>query len=224
LKVDGDQALILKVDALTNTEMGTESANVPFLSIKAQGALSAETRAAYYFDEDGSNGYQDSGLAAGYGLKAAIDYYYAHTLINYESKILTVNLHDPDLATFNRENNLSWEYNGAPWADFYKDTHFASTVDPIDGSQQAFALSYGDINSTMGIGEIDLGDARIPYSALLDFSSGGDDVFWLRSTASMEEFQYTPVVGAVYNGIPLFTLVPSSPYCSVRPALWVKLS
>ncbi|MDR1568589.1 MAG: hypothetical protein LBS33_07935, partial [Streptococcaceae bacterium] len=89
---------------------------------------------------------------------------------------------------------------------------------------QAFALSYGDINSTMGgLGEIDLEPGLVlPYSALLDFSSGGEDVFWLRSTACQADYS-TSCVGVVYNGIVFTGLPTSTNYALTRPALWVTL-
>ncbi|MDR1568477.1 MAG: hypothetical protein LBS33_07340, partial [Streptococcaceae bacterium] len=225
LKVDGDQALILKVNPLTELEAygsgSTGSTNVPFLSEKAQGALSdgnitfnpdeniVGSRNQFYFDSDGSNGYQDSGLAAGYGLKAVIDYYYAHTLINYESKILTVNLHDPTLAKFQSGvlyNEWTWD------PEWCVDTRFASTVDAIDGSQQAFALSYGDINNNLTV--VDTGDGV--YASLLDFPT--DYAFWLRSAGDF----YTNA-GFVEKGI--INCAENYVYGSrfVRPALWVKL-
>jgi hypothetical protein len=177
---EGNQALVIRVNSLTDTEMGLSTSTgartkINFLSATAtSGGLPAGTgegkRSYYYFDSDGSNAYEDSGLAAGYGLKAAIDYYYTNYIATNESAVAKVNqvsLHNPTLGEWNAAHNLSWVYNDGWYDDYYKDTNFKTTLDADSGSKQAFALSYGDLNS-IGLSSPE-GNFLFPFS------------FWTRS-------------------------------------------
>ncbi|MDR1567848.1 MAG: hypothetical protein LBS33_04145, partial [Streptococcaceae bacterium] len=247
-----NKALIIKSAALTGVESGTSDStsavSIPFLSETAVGALpaGAAQRGYYYFDSDGSNGYQDSGAASysgdsdpkyKYGLKGAIDYYYNHSLKAYENSILAVDLHDPDFDTFkagfnpetgNKDTYNTWE--GAAFTGYYKDIHFATTYSS-GGTKQAFALSYGDLNRSIDSSEeITLIDGsglsfNTSYSKLLDFS-GGDgsvmDIFWLRS-AGMEFASAGTVYNGIYSSVPVFMNADEFP-TRIRPALWVKLN
>jgi uncharacterized repeat protein (TIGR02543 family) len=173
--ISGNQALVVKVAALTNAEantagIGTATAAVRFLSGTAAGALISGQRYQYYFDSDGSNGYEDSGDGPGYGLRAAIDYYYANYIgnnENYAAYVNPVSLNNPTLANLNNSYlALHWTYDsGNEWPDFHRSSAY---VTKIGGIKQAFALSNGDIVS-MGLAGAD---------SLLYFSA---ESYWLRS-------------------------------------------
>jgi uncharacterized repeat protein (TIGR02543 family) len=224
LKVNNGKTLIIKEEALSAKEMSvdgktgsaTTGQEIKFLSETAMGALSPGSsnyrRGNYYFDSDGSNGYEDSGLSQGYGLKSAIDNYYNNYLLSYESSILAVDLDNPKLSTFNTKNSLSWTYSGSgtSWNAFYQDQDFVTSLVDItnnenDFKKQAFALSYGDISSfTLG-----------SSSTFLSF--GSSNSFWLRSVGVT--CFYTGYVdgGNLNKRIYVYSTLP------VRPALWVKL-
>jgi hypothetical protein len=197
--VAGNQALIIKVDALKDTEMGTGNTGnittLKFLSPTAVGALpagsSVSKRAYYYFDSDGSNGYEDSGLQSDFGLRGAIDYYYTHSIANDtdDQYVNAVTLNDPDLDAWNFDNGLEWTYGALPagnvyFNDYYKNTNYKTT---LGSTKQAFALSYGDINSYMSL-------SSEYKTSLLHFSSASGKHYWLRSPAN----RYNEV-GAIYD-------------------------
>jgi hypothetical protein len=231
LKVNGNKALIIKIDALTELEAYGSGATdgyveVPFLSNTATGVagdgdneeepLGAGERDNYYFDRDGSNGYQDSGLQPGYGLKAVIDYYYNHTIAQTDdsNRVQSVNLNDPTFDKFKAAfdtnatfDNWWWGYYGG----YYTDTRFATTVGTGDGfKQQAFALSFGDVNTITPKGSTE--------SKLLNFPESNVEIFWLRSAG------YEPDgAGAIFGHA--FTYVGIDGYTlPIRPALWISLS
>jgi hypothetical protein len=229
-KVEGNKALIIKSAALTGVESGindsTNAVEIPFLSATAVSKSGSGSelgldagstdgyRGYYFFDRDGSNGYEDSGAAIysgdsdpkyKYGLKGAIDYYYNHTLKAYENSILAVDLHNPTLEKFNQGDLfVDWTYSSGDWTSWYCDTRFATTYS-VGGTKQAFALSYGDINKTMG--------ATGKTSSLLGFVS----YFWLRSAGPSYN------AGVVYGGVFSY-LSGVDKSLPVRPALWISLS
>ncbi|MDR1606241.1 MAG: hypothetical protein LBS41_03920 [Streptococcaceae bacterium] len=203
----GNQALVIRKNALTEKEMGlgaseTSRPSINFLSETATGDLGAGysegQRGYYYFDNDGSNGYEDSGLAAGYGLKAAIDNYYNNYIKDTEadSRVNKVLLNNPTLAEWNTAHNLSWTYNSGSYdsdefGHYYNDTNFKTSVDNTSGTKQAFALSYGDLNSIGMDVKADVFNFLFPFS------------FWTRSVGA--DFQRAgrvngnSVNGSVYN-------------------------
>ncbi|MDR1605656.1 MAG: hypothetical protein LBS41_00950 [Streptococcaceae bacterium] len=197
--VPGNQALIIKKDALSEKEMsadGETGADTAGKAIKFHESQST------YFNSNGDNGYEHSLL------KSSIDNYYDHFIANHSDTqyVQAVSLNTPTLDEFNTANSKNWSYdnaNGSEGIVWYKDTHFKTT---LGGSDYAFALSYGDINTTMGLsGQIS--------SSFLNFA----DTYWLRSSGG------TPVcAGFVSEAV--FT-----PYNSVdgtrlaRPALVINI-
>ncbi|MCH4177932.1 MAG: hypothetical protein LKF43_10640 [Streptococcaceae bacterium] len=236
LKVDDNKALVIKVNALTEAEAGFSglgsssvagtpyldngNLRVPFLSSTAVGQLDAGSisgkRGYYYFDSDGSNGYENSGATSytsnddvkyKYGLKGAIDYYYNSTIApSYSNYVLSVNLNNPDLSTFNSKNTLNWSYNSGSWGVWYQDTDFETIYG--SGTKQAFALSYGDINTTMGL-------SGSSSSTLLSF--GSPNYFWLRSAGGYCDYAGSVYIGDFYYNSNVSYSLP------VRPALWISL-
>jgi hypothetical protein len=247
LKVKGNKALILKVDALTAAEAGIDTdtnttyADVPFLSetaVSKSGVSDAEGLDAgntngyhgyYYFDSDGSNGYEDSGSASyigqddlkyKYGLKGAIDYYYNYTiaLTSDSDRVQAVKLNDPTFDKFKAVFDISATFNNWGWSSYYADKRFATTIGGSGSSKQAFALSYGDINSTDGAGE--------NYFSLLNFTKNDPNYFWLRS-AGYDNMNGSDIdtfgAGYVYENYFNCSIAVTFSL-PVRPALWISLS
>ncbi|MDR1567609.1 MAG: InlB B-repeat-containing protein [Streptococcaceae bacterium] len=249
LKVEDDKALIIKIDALTAAEAGidmdvsTPYADVPFLSDTAVSksgldGLDAGERNDYYFDSDGSNGYEDSGGASyesdsdpkyKYGLKGAIDYYYNHTLKDkFDSKILAVDLNNPTLSEhIDKTDTGEGAYSGSSsdafdngyWTSYYRDKRFSTSLSAVgnDFKKQAFALSYGDINKTMGA-VYTVGPSYL--DVILGYGSESfpePNYFWLRS-AGAHFFYAGSVLNGNFGGYE--RVYDNQP---VRPALWIKL-
>ncbi|MFT8640001.1 BspA family leucine-rich repeat surface protein [Bifidobacterium sp.] len=237
LAVDGDRRLVLKETALTDVEMGVGTSGVQtdiaFLSSTAYGSLPAgwnliptRQRGYFYFDSDGSNGYEDSGLQAGFGLKAAIDYYYANTLAASaaNSYVQAVKLNNPSLGTWNSDHGTGYGYDGLTGLKdvVNGETSYAATLDS-SGSKQAFALSTGDLNSTMEL-------AGSGYSALLGFDAPTHH-FWLRSVGwtSVAAGSVGTTQGTDCPADPnVGNYICSSPVAggyerAVRPAVWISI-
>ncbi|MFT8639044.1 BspA family leucine-rich repeat surface protein [Bifidobacterium sp.] len=226
LAVDGTRRLVLKASYLSESEMGLGSGTgaraVPFLSMTASGALPAGNalgqRSHYYFDSDGSNGYEDSGLAADYGLKSWIDYYYNHSINpSFAANVVAVTLNNPDLGAWNSALGLSWSHNGAGTiAEPDLSDSFAATVGT--GTKQAFALSTGDINASPGMG---LHGAGTQTSTLLSFSGANSD-YWLRTAG----YNF-PIGGVIWNYNGAYGAsgydVDWTSGVFARPALWLTL-
>jgi uncharacterized repeat protein (TIGR02543 family) len=172
------QALALKVDALTSDEAtGAGGTGAYHTSFRDEYAA-----IPYYFNSDGSNGYDVSVGPGTTMLKEAFDHYYTSTLAtSYVDHVQAVNLHNPTLAEYNAADNLTWLYNGggAGWNNSFMDDHFATELDDVTGTPQAFALSYGDIHGHMGMPV----SSTDKISDLLNFSSSLTNQFWLRSVA-----------------------------------------
>ncbi|MFT8638999.1 glycine-rich protein [Bifidobacterium sp.] len=206
LKVDGTQALVLKVNPLTPNQATGAGATT--------GAYSATFRdGTTYFSSDGTNGYE-AGNSGNY-LKACIDRYFSNSLAAYGDYILPVSLNNPSWSEFTSGITLSGGsvFNDYTWAGYYSDTRFATTVGDGGSVKRAFALSYGDINATMGL----FGAAS---STLLNFTSGtGSTAFWLRSAPR----GYDIPAGSILAGkIKIDEAVPTTR--AIRPALWISLS
>lgn len=167
---EGNQALIIKVDALTQLEATGQGITSGYYEAIFNGR---ET----YFDSNGSNGYE-VGNTDNY-LKACIDRYYGTISDADKDYILPVDLHNPDYTTYITSTDggsFSGSVNdsGWSWFDSYTDTRFATTITTGDENKQAFALSYGDINATLKL-------SGKSSSTLLNFDSPDD--FWLRSAS-----------------------------------------
>ncbi|XOQ37124.1 MAG: hypothetical protein ACFWTQ_06250 [Lactococcus sp.] len=110
-----------------------------------------------------------------------IDTWYAATINTptLAARVQKVALNDPDFTAFSAVGLTS---NSGPenwnWNNWYQDTRFATTL-TASGSQQAFALSYGDIHGHMGVPEADY---KVP---LLYFSSSAPNYLWLRSAGGL---------------------------------------
>jgi alternate signal-mediated exported protein len=179
---DGKQALVLKVDALTNEEAKqsgtpTATATLPFHELGHN---------TYFLDDTTSTGYDVSLL------KKTIDAYYVDTIkgTDNEKYIQAVSLNHPTYNELKEGQTFSGSaYNKwNNWTDFYKDTRFATE---LGDSKQGFALSYGDIHTINSVGA---SDNRTP---LLDFAgaTGTNNYTWLRSAGYGNS-----TAGAVYTG------------------------
>jgi hypothetical protein len=153
----GNQALIIRITPLTNAE--AKGVSDETAADNYQPYLRDSDR---YFDSTSpyGNGY-DAGTGNTNYLKGGLDYYYEHHLANVEDNAKYVNyvsLNNPTYDQFAQGKILESNSTGdAPppisatnwkYGNFCNDTNFNTTM---GGIKQAFALSYGDINTTIGL-------------------------------------------------------------------------
>ena len=212
---NGNQALVIKEQALTAQETGDGNIMVQF------DTTATNWDSPYFHDDSTSTGYGESHL------KAVIDSYYNTAIApTYSNYVLPVDLDLPnwsrysDNILFNRYvSNLPLAYNNWYWQksqSYYTDNRFPTSLTPLTTiKQQAFALSYGDIQSL----DKSTFSATGYYSTLLDFTAidANYPYFWLRSAGYYYyragavddgDFDYNPFV---YRSLP------------VRPALAIQL-
>lgn len=212
LAVSGDRCLVLKEVALTQAEItalplasGVEAVDDSNQSIKFHDSITT------YFQNNGDN-------STGYGeskLKRVIDSYYRTKIAPLVSDyVQTVDLQLPTSAAyFNKTEVINDEgaYGGSSignWAAYYNDKRFSTIVND-SGTQQAFALSHGDINKTMSL-------ENYNTSALL---SGTTD-FWLRSIGNNGD----NIMASYINATGAFNIqMAVSNMATVRPALWITI-
>ncbi|MDR3190482.1 MAG: hypothetical protein LBT80_04665 [Lactobacillaceae bacterium] len=189
--------LAIREDELTNAELGLAGDPTAI-------GQTAFNNDAYYFSATGVNGYTGSIV------KAKIDAY-AQTLINTPSLtagILPVSLNDmsyDDFATdadrigFSGSGYNAWTAEFAP-----KDTRGVTT---LGGIKQAFALSYGDIHTSVG----DWAEASMNQN--LCFLE--DEPYWLRSPGEKDNF-------ATYENVNFYNRNAFlSDTMAIRPAFWL---
>ena len=214
---NGNQALILKEQALTAQENGTGDVVVQF------DTTATNWDSPYFHDDTTSTGYGESHL------KAVIDSYYKGFIApSYSSYVLPVDLDLPNWPRYQNAglastNSKPLDYNNWYWQNsqsYYRDNRFPTSLTPLTTlKQQAFALSYGDIQtldkSTFYEGKGGSPSATGYYSTLLDFTAY--PYFWHRS-AGNGYFD----AGAVNNGNFSYdySVRNSLP---VRPALAIQL-
>jgi uncharacterized repeat protein (TIGR02543 family) len=222
-----NQTLILKEQALTAQETGDGSIDVQF------DKKATTWDSPYFHDDTTSTGYGESHL------KEVIDSYYNTSIApTYSNYVLPVDLDLPNWARYQNaglvpNSGTSLAYNNWYWQDwqsYYTDSRFPTSLTPLTTlKQQAFALSYGDIQSldkstfydnnlnwNSNANQSDTGY----YSTLLDFAAidANYPYFWLRSAGVDCYF-----AGAVYYGD--FSLYNTVYYSlPVRPALAIQLS
>lgn len=179
----GNQALVLQEKAITAQETGDNDFYVKFHN----------TSLTYFLDGTTSTGYGESHL------KYVIDCYYANKIngSDYENYVQAVSLNNPIFSAF--ASSPAFTGNGNTydqwwWGDWYTDTRFATS---LGGSKQAFALSYGDIQT---LDKSTFNDTGY-YSTLLDFQTVGalDSFFWLRSAGDYFGRAGVVVNGDIYN-------------------------
>jgi len=218
-----NQALVIKEQVLTAQENGTGDVVVQF------DTTATNWDSPYFHDDTTSTGYGESHL------KDVIDSYYNMAIApTYSNYVLPVDL---DLPNWSRYQNAglvpysgtSLAYNNWYWQDwqsYYTDNRFPTSLTPLTTlKQQAFALSYGDIQSLDKSTFYDDNLNWNPnatqnndgyYSTLLDFTAY--PYFWLRSAggyyygAGAVSAGYFHYRDAVYFSLP------------VRPALAIQLS
>jgi hypothetical protein len=200
---DGKQALVIKVDALTNGETGQAG------TATAVAALKFHTSVTTYFDVAGKNGYEFSLL------KAAIDHYYKNTIAKStdDQYVLGVDLNNPTFAQFKQGITFTGGtgvYSNWEWDNFYTDRRFATTLND-KGTKQAFALSCGDIN----LNRLDNNNDPKKSDLLAGFSA--PDSFWLRSFSN-NSFRAGEVQAGVFYYYP--NVNSTRP---VRPALALQI-
>jgi len=178
-----NQALVLQEKAITAQETGDNDFYVKFHN----------TSLTYFLDGTTSTGYGESHL------KYVIDCYYANKIngSDYENYVQAVSLNNPIFSAF--ASSPAFTGNGNTydqwwWGDWYTDTRFATS---LGGSKQAFALSYGDIQT---LDKSTFNDTGY-YSTLLDFQTVGalDSFFWLRSAGDYFGRAGVVVNGDIYN-------------------------
>ena len=223
---NGNQALVIKEQALTAQETGDGNIMVQF------DTTATNWDSPYFHDDSTSTGYGESHL------KAVIDSYYNTSIApTYSNYVLPVDLDLPNWARYQKaglfpNSGTSLAYNNWYWQDsqsYYTDNRFPTSLTPLTTlKQQAFALSYGDIQSldkstfyddnlnwNSNASQSDTGY----YSTLLDFRAIDANYpnFWLRSAG--EYFNQAGVVGAGTFGSGFYVNL-SMP---VRPALAIQL-
>ena len=195
---NGNQALILKEQALTDQETGDSNVMVQFDTTGEN---------TYFHNDPNSTGYGESHL------KEVIDSYYNTAIApTYSNYVLPVDLDLPNWPHYQNAglapigstspslayNNWYWQ----DWQDYCTDPRFPTSLTPLTTlKQQAFALSYGDIQSldksTFYEGKGGSPSATGYYSTLLDFTAvdANSTYYWLRSAG--RDFAFA---GVVYNG------------------------
>ncbi|MDD3016434.1 MAG: InlB B-repeat-containing protein [Lactococcus chungangensis] len=226
---NGNQALIIKEQALTDQETGDGDVMVQF-------------------DTTGKNSYfHDATTATGYGesnLKKVIDKYYEDNIAStYSNYVLPVDLDQPNWTrysenmSFNTVSGRAIDYKNWVWQDmqsYYTDARFPISLAPLtnvnDFKQQAFALSYGDIQtldkSTFGeyeyAGGSSMSNGKDIYTTLLDFGNvdANHHDFWLRSAGRIATAPGFVYAGNFYNYTFYHVVNEKLP---VRPALAIQL-
>ena len=216
---NGNQALVIKEQDLTDQETGDGSIDVQY------DTTATNSNSPYFHDDSNSTGYGESHL------KAVIDSYYNTAIApTYSNYVLPVDLDLPNWPHYQNaglapigSTSPSLAYNNWYWQDwqsYYTDNRFPTSLTPLTTlKQQAFALSYGDIQSldksTFYEGKGGSPSATGYYSTLLDFTAY--PYFWHRS-AGNGYFD----AGAVNNGNFAYdySVINSLP---VRPALAIQL-
>ncbi|SFZ74737.1 LPXTG-motif cell wall anchor domain-containing protein/Listeria/Bacterioides repeat-containing protein [Lactococcus chungangensis CAU 28 = DSM 22330] len=207
-----NQTLIIKEQALTDQETGDGSIDVQF------DTTATNSTSPYFHDDSTSTGYGESHL------KAVIDSYYNTAISPINSNyVLPVDLDLPNWSRYQNaglgpNSGTSLAYNNWYWQDwqpYCTDNRFPTSLTPLTTlKQQAFALSFGDIQSLDKSTFSATGD----YSTLLDFTAidANYPYFWLRSAGGN-----CYDVGAVFDGsIDFAGVYVSQP---VRPALAIQL-
>ena len=224
---NGNQALVIKEQALTAQETGDGNIMVQF------DTTATNWDSPYFHDDTTSTGYGESHL------KDVIDSYYNMAIApTYSNYVLPVDL---DLPNWSRYQNAglvpysgtSLAYNNWYWQDwqsYYTDNRFPTSLTPLTTiKQQAFALSYGDIQSldkstfyddnlnwNSNANQSDTGY----YSTLLDFTAidANYPYFWLRSAGRYYCGAGAVSLGDFGHGNDVYQILP------VRPALAIQLS
>ena len=233
---NGNQALILKEQALTKEEIDVNAVD---------NLVKFDTTATNWMDPY----FHNVTTATGYGeshLKAVIDSYYNMAIApTYSNYVLPVDLDLPNWTRY--RDNILFErfhtggqigYNNWSWQNkqsWFTDARFATSLTNLTNDsgitndvnalkQQAFALSYGDIQTLdkntfyeyKGGLQSNLGQ----YNTLLDIS----DInaiplsFWIRSAGSASS-----TAGDVGAGTFVYSNGISSAKLPVRPALAIQL-
>jgi alternate signal-mediated exported protein len=195
------QRLVIKVNALTMAEAAA-TGQTAYDDKRDDGLDAAEVRFHnaddHYFNAQGKNSYETGEL------KQMLDGYYEHVISSKDkADILAVDLHNPDFTTFKDgivlDSNYGDTYDYWYWSDYFKDNRFTTEI-TNNGTKQAFALSWGDINSpeflnvdTSNMVESHFGGTYL--TDLLNFEDSNADLFWLRSAGI-----YWLSPGCLYKG------------------------
>ena len=224
---NGNQALVIKEQALTAQETGDGNIMVQF------DTTATTWDSPYFHDDSTSTGYGESHL------KAVIDSYYNTSIApTYSNYVLPVDLDLPNWSRYQNaglapNSGTSLAYDNWYWQDwqsYYTDNRFPTSLAPLTVlKQQAFALSYGDIQSldkstfyddnlnwNSNANQSDTGY----YSTLLDFTAidANYPYFWLRSAG----YRYYNAGAVHYGNFSYINTVNNS--VPVRPALAIQLS
>ena len=226
---NGNQALVIKEQALTAQETGDGNIMVQF------DTTATNWNSPYFHDDSTSTGYGESHL------KAVIDSYYNTSIApTYSNYVLPVDLDLPNWSRYSDNilfdqyvSTLPLTYNNWYWQksqSYYTDNRFPTSLTPLTTiKQQAFALSYGDIQSldkstfyddnlnwNSNANQSDTGY----YSTLLDFTAidANYPYFWLRSAGRYYCGAGAVSLGDFGHGNDVYQILP------IRPALAIQLS
>jgi len=224
---NGNQALVIKEQDLTDQETGDGSIDVQY------DTTATNSNSPYFHDDSNSTGYGESHL------KAVIDSYYNTAIApTYSNYVLPVDLDLPNWSRYqnaglvpNSGNSLAYnDWYWQDWQSYYTDNRFPTSLTPLTTiKQQAFALSYGDIQSldkstfyddnlnwNSNANQSDTGY----YSTLLDFTAidANYPYFWLRSAGRYYCGAGAVSLGDFGHGNDVYQILP------VRPALAIQLS
>ncbi|MCH4168943.1 MAG: InlB B-repeat-containing protein [Streptococcaceae bacterium] len=213
IKADGNRRLILKVSALTDAETYYYDSGATDPDLPDKTVFNSDGN---YFDDSGNSRYLGSEV------KTKIERYYGR--LSDKTAVQSVLLNLPTLATFTNNYFDTGNYEGTSgstgtnweWTNWYTDSRFATLVDD-SGTPQAFALSYGDIQS--------LASDTSQKQGLLNFNGSNLNLYWLRSPGEIYlrtgivkdngnyEDSYTQNAGNMPDLRP-----------GIRPALWVTIN
>ncbi|MBS7577178.1 MULTISPECIES: InlB B-repeat-containing protein [unclassified Enterococcus] len=237
LKATANNRLVLKVSALTRLE--TPSLSINYFSFGWSQLTVANSSSDTWF-KDGVNGYDYA--PTGYA-RGAIEAYYQDVIPEVaKANVLYVNLQNPTYTQYTTGLTIDQAAFQDPRFTTLYDTRFQAlySSEPTDGyTKQAFALSFGDLNTVMDTANVTYtcsiaSNQPGPYfigqpAALLDFPDVNDgsfnreNAFWLHSPSL-----YTGNACYVNNGVIRDSYMKDpwgyTSYCAIRPALWLQLT
>jgi uncharacterized repeat protein (TIGR02543 family) len=242
LKADNNNRLVLKVNALTESEFQSIGMSYEVNDFGKGTTFHETSKTTFFSNLDASTGYGESRL------KIIIDKWFTAYIAGVDrNKVLSVDLDMPTFTEFRStlnkyyEKDILTEYyhdynNYAGWylacrIKEYKTsltniTNDASKYNGINTyKQQAFALSFGDIHTFLSIDD-DSTDYRGTligwnnYQASADGSLPEPNNFWLRSASFGNKGASGVTSGGFYTGGGQVDYVAKA----VRPAMWLKIN
>ncbi|MFT9008803.1 MAG: BspA family leucine-rich repeat surface protein [Bifidobacterium sp.] len=219
LKRDGDRRLVIKEEALRASDVtnfipesygsaeSTHANGSILVHFKEQYSEYDTYGQIYYFYTNSVTGYGDGSCR----LSKLIEDYYNVNIQGHEAEkfVMATDLHLPSFDTF--KSGIAFSYGNAiedfEWNSYYTETRFAATAG--SGTKQAFALSIGDIRTTLGLPS-DLNPLLQSFSDMTGY--------WLRSPAHHSK---ATTVSPLPSNVSERHVRDET--AAVRPAMWVEI-